>query len=426
MGRVRERDVEAPPARERAGARGAASPSPAPSRAARHRRGADRRPCAASPASSRSSSVCAKSRAVIDTSCPRSSSSATSGRKKTTCGEFVTSIQTRIAAHPRARKGANDCDKLRLWIRVSSQRSARSSSAAPSPRRPSASGSRSPPSRCRCERSRSGSARSSSTARDAASSRPRPGGACTAARSGSSRSRSRCSPTSSRRRRATSRACSRSAPRPALPPSSCRSSSASSSATHPAVRVALEVHDTRTVVDLVAERQLELGIVGASPRHRGVQFEPFAHDEVVLVCPPGHRFAGQTIPRPRARDETLVVMQEGAGVRRIVDDELRRLGAAAPRPRPAPRARAPGVGAERGARRLRRDVHLARGRRGRARLGRARRGPDRGDGRDARDRPRARDGARPHPRGAGVRRVRARARRRRSGSSSPRRCAEPA
>ncbi len=95
---------------------------------------------------------------------------------------------------------------------------------------------------------------------------------------------------------------------------------------HPAVRVALEVHDTRTVVDLVAERQLELGIVGASPRHRGVQFEPFAYDEVVLVCPPGHRFAGSTVSAEELANETLIVMQEGAGVRRIVDDELRRLG----------------------------------------------------------------------------------------------------
>lgn len=95
---------------------------------------------------------------------------------------------------------------------------------------------------------------------------------------------------------------------------------------HPAVRVALEVHDTRTVVELVAERQLELGIVGASPRHRGVHFEPFVYDEVVLVCPPDHRFAGKTLDVHELAAETLVVMQEGAGVRRIVDDELRRLG----------------------------------------------------------------------------------------------------
>ncbi|HET6600958.1 MAG TPA: selenium metabolism-associated LysR family transcriptional regulator [Gaiella sp.] len=95
---------------------------------------------------------------------------------------------------------------------------------------------------------------------------------------------------------------------------------------HPAVRVALEVHDTRMVVELVAERRLELGIVGAAPRHRAVRFEPFAYDEVVLVCPPRHRFAGRIIDVHELTSESLVVMQEGAGVRRIVEDELRRLG----------------------------------------------------------------------------------------------------
>src|SRR4029079_16852350 len=95
---------------------------------------------------------------------------------------------------------------------------------------------------------------------------------------------------------------------------------------HPAVRVALEVHDTRMVVELVAERRLELGIVGAAPRHRAVRFEPFRHCEVALVCPPRHRFAGRTVDVHDLASEALVVMQEGAGVRRIVEDELRRLG----------------------------------------------------------------------------------------------------
>jgi len=95
---------------------------------------------------------------------------------------------------------------------------------------------------------------------------------------------------------------------------------------HPSVRVVLEVHDTRSVVELVADRRLELGIVGATPRHRAVRFEPFSEDEVVLVCPAGHRFAGRTVDVHDLASETLIVMQEGAGVRRIVEDELRRLG----------------------------------------------------------------------------------------------------
>jgi DNA-binding transcriptional LysR family regulator len=47
---------------------------------------------------------------------------------------------------------------------------------------------------------------------------------------------------------------------------------------------------------------------------------------VILVCPPGHRFAGRTVTLDELRDETLILMQEGAGVRQIVEDALRRNG----------------------------------------------------------------------------------------------------
>jgi DNA-binding transcriptional LysR family regulator len=95
---------------------------------------------------------------------------------------------------------------------------------------------------------------------------------------------------------------------------------------HEAVHVALTVSDTQSIVDRVAARDLELGIVGASRRHRGVAFEPFFEDEVILATPPGHPFAGRTVTIEELRGESLIVMQEGAGVRQIVEDELRRLG----------------------------------------------------------------------------------------------------
>ena len=81
---------------------------------------------------------------------------------------------------------------------------------------------------------------------------------------------------------------------------------------NPDVRVFLTVSDTHSVIERVAARELELGIVGAARRHRGVRFEPFFSDEVILVCPQGQ--------------EPLILMQEGAGVRQIVEDALRRQG----------------------------------------------------------------------------------------------------
>ena len=95
---------------------------------------------------------------------------------------------------------------------------------------------------------------------------------------------------------------------------------------NPNVRVALSVFDTQTVVDRVADRELELGVVGAARRHRGVTFEPFFEDDVVLAVPPGHAFAGRTISLDDLRDEPLILMQEGAGVRQMIEDALRKEG----------------------------------------------------------------------------------------------------
>ena len=95
---------------------------------------------------------------------------------------------------------------------------------------------------------------------------------------------------------------------------------------NPELTVALSVHDTKRIVELVARRELELGVVGAARRQRSVSFETFFRDEVVLVCPPGHRFAGATITLEELRKEHLIVMQAGAGVRAVIEEELRAAG----------------------------------------------------------------------------------------------------
>jgi DNA-binding transcriptional LysR family regulator len=95
---------------------------------------------------------------------------------------------------------------------------------------------------------------------------------------------------------------------------------------NPDVRVFLTVSDTHSVVERVAARELELGIVGAARRHRGVRFEPFFSDQVILACPPGHAFAGRSVTLDELRGDTLILMQEGAGVRQVVEDALRRQG----------------------------------------------------------------------------------------------------
>jgi DNA-binding transcriptional LysR family regulator len=95
---------------------------------------------------------------------------------------------------------------------------------------------------------------------------------------------------------------------------------------HPELRVVLSVSDTNHVIEQVADREHELGVVGAAPRHRGVVFEPFFRDEVILAVPRGHAFAGKEVSLDDLRAEPLILMQEGAGVRQVIEDELRAAG----------------------------------------------------------------------------------------------------
>jgi DNA-binding transcriptional LysR family regulator len=95
---------------------------------------------------------------------------------------------------------------------------------------------------------------------------------------------------------------------------------------HPEVEVALSVSDTHTVVEQVARREVELGVVGVGGRQRGVTFEPFYRDEVVLAVPAGHKRAGKSLTLEELKVEPLVLMQDGAGIRQMIDDELRELG----------------------------------------------------------------------------------------------------
>src|SRR5215210_6344884 len=72
---------------------------------------------------------------------------------------------------------------------------------------------------------------------------------------------------------------------------------------HPGLHVALSIWDTQTVIERVADRQLELGVVGALRRHRSLEFEPLVRDEIVLAVPPGHSAAGGTISFDELKEE---------------------------------------------------------------------------------------------------------------------------
>jgi len=97
-------------------------------------------------------------------------------------------------------------------------------------------------------------------------------------------------------------------------------------AEHPRVSVSLQIEATSTVIDRVLARELELGVVGAVRPHRALVYESFLRDRIILAVPPGHAFAGRTVELDELVREPLVLMQAGAGVRTVIEEELRRAG----------------------------------------------------------------------------------------------------
>ena len=98
-------------------------------------------------------------------------------------------------------------------------------------------------------------------------------------------------------------------------------------AAYPEVRVSLVVTDTQSVCDRVLDDELEIGVVGAGRSQRGLDFEAFVRDELVLIVPPGHHLADrESVTLDDLVDEPMLMQQEGSGVRSALEAAMREGG----------------------------------------------------------------------------------------------------
>lgn len=96
---------------------------------------------------------------------------------------------------------------------------------------------------------------------------------------------------------------------------------------NPEVEISLVVQDTQTVCDRVLDDDLELGVVGAARPHRGLLFEPFVRDELVVICPPSHPLANTgRIDLAALAAQPMILQQRGSGVRAVLEAAFRAAG----------------------------------------------------------------------------------------------------
>lgn len=94
--------------------------------------------------------------------------------------------------------------------------------------------------------------------------------------------------------------------------------------THPEVRIEIHVHNTHDVLDDLLGARCDLGFIEGPRPPRGVNHLVVAHDELVLVVPPRHPWAGRR--SPVSADELwitpLVMREAGSGTRVALDEAL--------------------------------------------------------------------------------------------------------
>jgi DNA-binding transcriptional LysR family regulator len=93
------------------------------------------------------------------------------------------------------------------------------------------------------------------------------------------------------------------------------------------VTISLAVDDTHAVIERVLSREFEIGAVGAVTPRPELVAEPLARDEIVLVCATAHPWASRDdVTLDDLVAEPQLMQQQGAGVRIVVEDHLRRAG----------------------------------------------------------------------------------------------------
>jgi DNA-binding transcriptional LysR family regulator len=95
----------------------------------------------------------------------------------------------------------------------------------------------------------------------------------------------------------------------------------------PKVGISLRVGNTESVVAMVEESEIDLGVVEAPVTNRNLIVQPCMIDQLYLILPPDHPLATRArVDLEAFIDEPFVCREEGSGTREVIMDYLARQG----------------------------------------------------------------------------------------------------
>lgn len=95
--------------------------------------------------------------------------------------------------------------------------------------------------------------------------------------------------------------------------------------TYPDIEPTIKIGNTQLIADLVANHQLDVGIVEGHFNEHDLNVQPFAKDKMVLIASPDHALIEQ-LDVKKLENEMWIVREEGSGTREAVEDVWKSLG----------------------------------------------------------------------------------------------------
>ena len=94
----------------------------------------------------------------------------------------------------------------------------------------------------------------------------------------------------------------------------------------PGIRLSVLGANTAVIVTGVLDGSLALGLIEGPSLRRDLKIERFLADEIGVIAPAHHEWAGQEISPGQLAKEKLILREDGSGTRRVVEAALRRAG----------------------------------------------------------------------------------------------------
>lgn len=89
---------------------------------------------------------------------------------------------------------------------------------------------------------------------------------------------------------------------------------------HAESRIQLQVHNTRTIVQQIANHELDLGLIEGDCHHPDVTVQPWIADELVVFAAPDHPYTKlQQVSMEQLLQQPWILREEGSGTRETFD-----------------------------------------------------------------------------------------------------------